>query len=157
MNKSDFRMTLLQVALALLVSIPLAQCKKPKSTAITAGVLKQEIPSLQINLDYSYSGTTDAYKAIAPMISGDTLIVPVSYGGGCKDHVFSLRGNGMWMKSLPPKMNLWLEHNANDDGCRAIIYDTLYFNIRSAQYQGQSKVVLQLNTPDGVVPLTYIY
>lgn len=143
------------VVLALAAS--LIQCKKNKQASASKAFNGKPLSAIGINPQYSYLGSTDPFTTIAPSISGDTLIVPVSYGGGCKDHVFTLHGNGQWMKSLPPKANLWMEHESNDDGCRAIVYDTLYFDLQTMRYKGQNKVVIQLQTPDGVVPLTYSY
>jgi hypothetical protein len=53
--------------------------------------------------------------------------------------------NGAYMKSLPPQMMLWLEHESNDDMCRALVYTTLKFDLRDVRYQGGEEVVLIIN------------
>src|SRR3989338_2634747 len=57
------------------------------------------------------------------------LVIEVSYGGGCEDHEFDLIWDGSFMKSNPPQVNLDLYHNANNDLCKAIKYETLRYDI----------------------------
>lgn len=67
-------------------------------------------------------------------IKGDVLSIFVNYSGGCKDHSFDLYSNGMYAKSLPPKLTLFLKHTDNDDGCRSLISQELKFNISAVKY-----------------------
>lgn len=67
-------------------------------------------------------------------ISGDVLSVFVEYSGGYKKHSFDLFSNGMYAKSLPPKLTLFLKHTDNDDGCRGLINQELKFNISAIKY-----------------------
>lgn len=67
-------------------------------------------------------------------IKGDVLSIFVNYSGGCKDHSFDLYSNGMYAKSLPPKLTLFLKHTDNDDGCRSLINQELKFNISAVKY-----------------------
>ena len=67
-------------------------------------------------------------------IKGDVLSVFVNYSGGCKDHSFELYSNGMYAKSLPPKLTLFLKHTDNEDGCRSLINQELKFNISAVKY-----------------------
>ncbi|MES2284928.1 MAG: hypothetical protein V4547_04505 [Bacteroidota bacterium] len=67
-------------------------------------------------------------------IKGDVLSIFVNYSGGCKDHSFDLYSNGMYAKSLPPKLTLFLKQTDNDDGCRSLINQELKFNISAVKY-----------------------
>ena len=75
--------------------------------------------------------------------SGDTLLVDVTYSGGCKPHDFKLYSTGMWMKSMPPKVNVWLSHIAVEpDPCRQLMKENLKFIIKPLRYRGNEKVVV---------------
>ena len=81
--------------------------------------------------------------------SGDTLMVDVTYSGGCKPHEFKLYSTGMWMKSLPPKVNVSLSHTmAEPDPCRQMVRKTLKFLIRPLRYRGNNKVVVLMQGTD---------
>lgn len=73
-------------------------------------------------------------------ITGDVLSVFVNYSGGCKEHSFDLFSNGMYAKSLPPKLTLFLKHTDNDDGCRSLISQELKFNISAIKYTGSLSI-----------------
>lgn len=89
-------------------------------------------------------------------IKGDTLIVEVQYGGGCQPHTFALYTNGSWLKSLPPKATVWLEHTTPEpDLCRALITETLKFNIKPLRYAGQPRVIVLMQGSEHSAP--YIY
>lgn len=80
-----------------------------------------------------YSGTLDFYADPASIVSGeinsDILGLVVRYGGGCKDHDFELYWDGLFMDSEPPQVRLQLSHNANNDLCRALLTEKLFFNL----------------------------
>lgn len=63
-------------------------------------------------------------------IKSDTLFLRVLYSGGCQVHKFKLFGSRSILKSNPPQMKILLSHNANGDGCRMLITDTLKFSIK---------------------------
>lgn len=144
--------TILGIAAILLA---FSSCKKNKSaTADTSGKDSKQTEQVKkepewqpvvVNKGYEWPGSTDAFNVTDVRVSGDTLLVDVNYGGGCKDHVFTMSTNGAYMKSLPPQMMLWLEHESNDDMCRAMIHTTLKFDLRSVRYQGGEEVVLIIN------------
>ena len=98
----------------------------------------------------------DTYKLAKSRVSGDTLFVDVEYTGGCKDHVFTARHNGQYMKSMPAQLNLYIEHNANSDACRELIKETLAFDLRGARYGGSGTLILLLNG-DRSNKVTYAY
>lgn len=89
--------------------------------------------------------TGDAYTILDAIIGGDILTIAVQYGGGCKTHEFDLYTDGAIMKSLPPQMNLTLHHNANQDMCRALVIDTIYFNVASVKSEDSGSLIFRLN------------
>ncbi|NQY29956.1 MAG: hypothetical protein HRT69_10855 [Flavobacteriaceae bacterium] len=62
-------------------------------------------------------------------IRGDKLILNSQYGGGCKLHTFQLNWDGQIRESFPVQVTLDLSHNDNGDRCKAIISETLQFDL----------------------------
>lgn len=78
------------------------------------------------------SFTNDPYKVIAITPRGDRWDIIVEYPGGCGDHLFYLWWDGIVFYSLPPKLDLYLIHNGNEDLCKAIVRDTVSFSLDEA-------------------------
>jgi hypothetical protein len=74
------------------------------------------------------SGASDPFDFLGARIEGDSMMIDVRYGGGCKEHVFALDAGPM-LKSLPPKQLLSISHDANGDNCRALITKTIAFDL----------------------------
>ncbi len=153
----------LSILLLVAASLIFSQCCKKKGTSETvtaqpektptenvetkAGISTQssEIKKITVKEDYARPEKTDHFDLISQRISGDSLILQVQYGGGCEVHEFNMFTNMMWMKSLPPQLNLWLEHKSNNDRCRALLTETISFDLKQCQYPGSHLVVLIIN------------
>lgn len=139
----------------MLFAFVFVQCKSSRKTESPPTVLKEvgvanvksnrPMQKLSVVKSYEWPGFTDPFTINSVRVSGDTLLVEVSYSGGCKDHEFSLKTTGVWMKSQPPQLSVWLEHVSNGDGCRAMITETLKFDVREARYSGSEEVILIIN------------
>jgi hypothetical protein len=79
-----------------------------------------------INID---EWANDPVDIISASLEDDILSIKVQYGGGCKDHFFKLIIPEGIEKSNPPQTTFFLSHDANDDGCEALISDELIFNL----------------------------
>jgi hypothetical protein len=53
--------------------------------------------------------------------------------------------HGNFMKSLPPKMPLFLEHNANQDNCRALKTKKLAFDLKPLRSPQTTKIKVFVN------------
>ncbi|MFX0183100.1 MAG: hypothetical protein ACFE95_08480 [Candidatus Hodarchaeota archaeon] len=62
-------------------------------------------------------------------LNGDRLIIDLSYGGGCRNHNFSLIGSNVFKESNPVRTDIVLSHDANDDPCEAWLTEKLYFDL----------------------------
>ncbi len=62
-------------------------------------------------------------------IEGDVLTLEVSYGGGCEEHGFGGCWDGNFDLSEPPGAGLTLWHDANGDGCEALLYDSVALSL----------------------------
>ncbi len=89
----------------------------------------------------------DNYRFNSAEIDGDTLIISVSYSGGCEDHEFTLAWDGAWAKSNPPQATLNLYHESNDDPCEAFPTEELQFDLSSIG--GYPEAVLHIVDYDG--------
>ena len=64
-------------------------------------------------------------------ITGDTVTLSISYGGGCEEHCFSLHMSpATFFESYPAQANLYLRHDSNGDACEALISEEISFNLR---------------------------
>jgi hypothetical protein len=85
------------------------------------------------DIDVCTPSYTDPYDVELLSINEDELQVMVSYGGGCETHEWELCWDGALMTSSPPQVELSLGHNANNDGCFAIISEFLQFDVSTLQ------------------------
>lgn len=61
----------------------------------------------------------DDYVVNAGRIVDDTLQLSLSYGGGCRDHVFTLVASSTFEDTSPLQLRAVLAHNADNDPCQA--------------------------------------
>ncbi|MDA8137285.1 MAG: hypothetical protein M0036_01425 [Desulfobacteraceae bacterium] len=64
-------------------------------------------------------------------INGDTLLLTVSYTGGCEDHQFELIALNDFLESKPVQVDLLLTHDANKDACKTLVKEELKFSLAS--------------------------
>lgn len=112
--------------------------KMKKKTTSTEEATMIEAPSLFIDKTYTPNKDNSPYTINAVRIAGDMLSIDLQYSGGDKEHDFKLITNKMYMKSFPPKLNLFLEHNTNGDAARSIVKKTLIYNIANAKYPSEN-------------------
>ena len=81
----------------------------------------------------------DGFKMDSAFVSGDFLHLRVTYGGGCKDHDFTL-----WElppNALdPPPVELMLSHDAKSDGCYALVTEWLLFSLKPLRERNKHEV-----------------
>lgn len=90
-------------------------------------------------------------------IEGNILTIEVTYGGGCQEHEFQLIGSEMIAKSMPPIRSIKLIHNAKEDNCRAIVPQTLKFDIRNLAYKQEAGSEIYLNLDEYKERLMYVF
>ncbi len=108
----------------------------------------KEIQKLIVQDNYKAAKDNAPFYIIKAQLINTHLTVIVQYTGGCKDHDFQLYTDGNFLKSFPPKINLYLEHNSNNDFCKSILQDSLVFDIQNAKYPGKEnnyEVILLLD------------
>lgn len=96
----------------------------------------------------------NTYRIKTYSIDGDILTIVVAYKNGCNDH-FELYSNGMFLKSLPMQVNVFLKHNRGGEPCENAMEKTLKYDISALKAEGQAKVIVNLNGPDKKVEYVY--
>ena len=92
------------------------------------------------------------------VLKDNTLEISINYTGGCAKHEFELIGSEMIAKSLPPIRSINLIHKTIDEeSCKRIMYDTLYFDITSLAYQKTSGSVIKLNLAGWKEQIVYTF
>ncbi|HCY45715.1 MAG TPA: hypothetical protein DHU89_03460 [Flavobacteriales bacterium] len=118
--------------------------KSPADQTETINTKEKEAISV-VEMDPTYKNIkTDSFTLLESSLEGDNLILLVQYGGGCREHEWKLKTNGAYAKSLPPQITLNLEHNANSDMCRALVTDTLEFNLEPLRYPGNLQLDVRI-------------
>lgn len=100
---------------------------------------------VEVNKDYQGPAKGDAITINGLKVVGDSLYVEVQYSGGCQDHEFTMITNGNFLKSLPPQLPLFLEHNANGDNCRALKMQTLKYDLMPLRSTQTKKIKVFVN------------
>ena len=93
----------------------------------------------------------DLLNVEAARIQGDKLIVDVTYSGGCHTHGFQLNWDGVIKKSNPPQIDLTLSHNANGDTCKAIMKETMLFDLSVILEDSPGSYVVRIKSPTGEI------
>lgn len=95
----------------------------------------------------------------APIIEDDTLILTVSYGGGCETHDFTLVASAVFMESYPVQLGASLAHDANGDMCEAYLTAEYEFDLtpiktlyQEAYREDTGTIVLRLRDVSDPVP-----
>lgn len=86
---------------------------------------------------------------------GDFIVVDVSYSGGCAEHVFELVSDGRYESTYPPVLEVKLWHNSNEDRCRSVVDERLYFDLGPFQYEGTSQVRLFILNDEKILDYSY--
>lgn len=102
------------------------------------------------------SWVEDPYTIRDARVSGDQLVIDLSFSGGCEDHDFRLVRADAFMESNPVQLRLLLAHDGHDDACEALLQPTLTIDItsirdawRQAYQLNSGTVLLRLHDWDG--------
>ena len=101
---------------------------------------------------------SDMFEIQSAKILGNSLLMVVTFSGGCAEHKFSFIGSQMVMKSLPPKRSVKLIHDKNDDSCRAVVTKTIEIDLKDIAYKqtAGSELILLLDGWKGELKYTFV-
>ncbi len=139
-----------KISLLLFLSITLLICScktqnkeilKRKDTTSKSIVQRK---SLLIENSLSNSNSEKGFTINSASIEKDTIIINISYPGGCGKHSFDLIWNGNLVKTLPVKAPIYIRHISEAESCSDMLNATLYFDL-SALKKSNKKVFMLLN------------
>jgi len=84
---------------------------------------------VRVDTTDGFSNQSDDFSVDRFSISGDSLKLVVSYGGGCEPHDFVVWTNGSPSQDKPPTVSIVVVHDANDDTCEASIQQDLLIDL----------------------------
>jgi len=137
----------------ILILLAMASCKNNgNGSSPSAKKMEKNTPVVkEILVDAARKPQKPDFQVLEMKADGDVLTVVVRYSGGCETHNFNAYFNGGWLKSNPPQALLELEHlDPNNDHCRALVKDTVRFDLRPLQYSGSSEVVVKWMHDPGI-------
>lgn len=134
-------------------------CKTTGKTMKKSAQVKNAIPVIR-KTDYAkpdVNGTAADFHIQDLSVEGDIATVIVNYSGGCNEHKFNAYFNGAYMKSLPPKATVFIEHDNGGDNCRKLVVDTLYFDLTAVRYSPDKEgtVIVGFNGGDKTIEYKY--
>jgi hypothetical protein len=155
-NKYTIFSIFLHTLLFLSLSIFSNSCKilEPEPNSLDSTM--QVIP---VNDIYTLEMNTDPVTIDSAKTGNLTLVLFVSYSGGCATHEFQLYAENSFAESAVPQAYLYLGHNANGDNCEAWIQETLTFDLQPLteiyrdQYRGNGPMYLRISAPDATEPV----
>lgn len=90
---------------------------------------------------------TDPINVMSAKVDGDCFKLSLQYGGGCKEHQIDLAFIQPECGTPPlPPPTFEIRHNANGDGCKALITKEYSFDISGIRETGKNKTEFVLNT-----------
>ncbi|MBN1559361.1 hypothetical protein JW998_03880 [candidate division KSB1 bacterium] len=117
----------IQVLFCLLAVLSCTRDKSPLQP------LSGEFPLVQVienRQDFARTAIEiDPFVIDSVKLDGDLFSFYVSYGGGCREHQFSLYStNGIYL-SDPPQGDVYLGHDGNGDTCEALLHKKVVFDL----------------------------
>lgn len=138
--------------IVILLSVSLFSCHHKKMTdsaktetkATAPEEVKEIIPQVTVDATADMVNTGARYTVDSIALNSNMLSVFVKYSGGCKEHTWDLKSNGMYAKSLPPQISVCLTHTNNGDACRELIIKEIKFDIAKLKHPNNKTVVVKL-------------
>jgi hypothetical protein len=132
----------------LLTTLLVTSCRTSKKIEIPQAKIDDICESMIFNISSVNNISSDYYTVDTIFIANDCLNIWVSYSGGCGDADFSLYYNDNIQESMPPKTSLRLQL-ADNDPCRAIVQQKLYYNLSFFDdYANKNGILLVLSGND---------
>jgi hypothetical protein len=85
--------------------------------------------------------------------STDSVVIDLTYTGGCFKHTFALEWDGTALESLPPQYNLNLVDTSDYDPCKAIISAQIRIDISTPETEFSKPSVLNIFSPNSAKSL----
>ena len=84
------------------------------------------------------------FTVLEASMDGDSLRTVLQFGGGFREHAFSLEAVGAATKSLPRQQSIRILHDADGDMGKALLTERHAFDLRLFRDPSQSSLILRL-------------
>ncbi|OFY35732.1 MAG: hypothetical protein A2W91_15690 [Bacteroidetes bacterium GWF2_38_335] len=130
--------------------------EKKSSTSDEKKSMTQSFEKKPVVVNKEFNGISDSvdYKILNASIVGNELKMKVAYTGGTGTHDFDLVFNGMYMKSLPLKITLYLVHKKENEAGKMEIESDLVFDLSPIQRNSQ-EIIINLFSFNEKINYTY--
>lgn len=98
---------------------------------------------------------SDPFTLLGARVEGDSLLVRLQFGGGFREHRFSLFPVGPATKSLPRQQPLLMMHDSRDDMGRALITEDRSFDLKPFRDPLHHVVMIRLDGWPDLLDYTY--
>lgn len=120
-------------------------CKSPqKNSTITSN---KGIPVI-IDPSFNVDNYNMRMNILNMHLNKDILTLEINYSGGCKQHEFNLYTTGAMVNN---NVQLFLIDKQNEDFCKMLISDTLYFNIANLKTLNKNKLFITVNRNEQIL------
>ncbi len=125
--------------LRLIVSAVVVMCLSGCGSDSPGGTVGEPVLVLPLKVEQAPTEKQDSFSTRELAISGDWLILKVTYGGGCEEHVFGFSWDGIFAESIPTQAQLTILHEAYGDRCFALINKTLHVDLTPVKERWQEQ------------------
>ncbi|WNG20602.1 hypothetical protein [Cystobacter fuscus] len=84
---------------------------------------------VSLKLEQVPPGARDSISIEGASISRDELVLDISHGGGCGEHMYGLSWDGSFAESNPVQARLILLHDSHGDMCLALLHKKLHVDL----------------------------
>jgi hypothetical protein len=136
------------------ILIGFLSCKSNAKITVDGKQIKSsELIQVKTDAKYVQPVSNPAFTIEDWNIEGDIAKIIINYSGGCGTHKFKAFFTGAYMKSLPPRASIFIQHENGGDKCRMLIMDTLYVNLKSVRYDKEKagSVVIGFNNTEKTI------
>lgn len=133
-------------------------CKHGKTVMVDGKTMKiKDLMQIKTDPKYVQPVSNAAFTIEDWSIEGDVAKIAISYSGGCGKHIFKAFFTGNYMKSMPPKATIFIQHDNGGDKCRMLIMDTLYVYLQPVRYEKEKtgSVIIGFNNTEKTVEYSY--
>jgi hypothetical protein len=127
------------ITLAVLISaVNMKSCNKNKEKSA-----KPDLKPILIDESMEIAPKYDNTVKFTARIKGDILTATIEYYG-CKDDEFDLVFNKMWLKSLPPKANLFLKKTNGKCSTQGNYTKTYKFDLKNLRNSSSNEIKVKV-------------
>ncbi|MBB78007.1 MAG: hypothetical protein CL844_03275 [Crocinitomicaceae bacterium] len=100
-------------------------CATPKKNSDKTTVIEKNQNYRKIKAKIGELNNSDPFDIKNIEMQNNTLLISLSYTGGCGEHSFEMIGSESLLKTNPPKRKVKLIHKNHEDYCKKIINEEI--------------------------------